>query len=106
MQVRNLVFLLKVDIYTTPGFKTSEGVLFLCFHERVFYYLLLVVLSKKFFFINKLVTGTLTKEILLTQVLFSGRFRLITADFTRKFEHDYQGTILYITVTVKITSYS
>ena len=70
-------FLLKADTYSSPGFKTNAGVLFIWFLE-----------SQKVFFRNKLVSGAISREILLSQVLFSNRFRLIATDFIRELEED------------------
>ena len=43
---------------------------------------------RRFFLTNKLVGGTFSKEISLTQVLLSDRFRVITTDFSKEFEQD------------------
>ena len=72
-------FLLKADIYYTPGFKTNVGVLFNWFVESVFCYLILVVLSQKVFL------ETLVSD---ARVLFSDRFWLIATDFILEFEEN------------------
>ena len=57
--------------------------------------MLVLVLSQKVFS-ETLVSGATSREILLTQVLFSDRFRLIATDFIWEL-------LLYIIVTLKIT---